>query len=107
MSPPREIPGNGLPESHPPLPPDFQLSSEGSGVIISADGYILTNRHVIDGADTIRVTLFDGRSFDGKVVGSDGRDDLALVKVDGEQSSGGAVGRLRLDQSGTVGHGPG
>lgn len=74
--------GNGLPESHPPLPPDFEVSSEGSGVIISADGYILTNRHVIEGADSISVTLFDGRSVEGTVVGSDGRDDLALVKID-------------------------
>ncbi len=78
--------GDGLPESHPPLPPDFELSSEGSGVIISADGYILTNQHVIDGAATIRVTLFDGRSFDGEVVGSDGRDDLALLKIDAEDN---------------------
>ncbi|MHB9149430.1 MAG: S1C family serine protease [Thermoleophilia bacterium] len=76
--------GNGLPESHPPLPPEFEQTSEGSGVIISADGYILTNRHVIEGADTIKVTLFDGRSFDGRVVGSDGRDDLALIKVEAD-----------------------
>ncbi|HZK48245.1 MAG TPA: trypsin-like peptidase domain-containing protein [Thermoleophilia bacterium] len=74
--------GNGLPESHPPLPPEFEQTSEGSGVIISADGYILTNQHVIADADTITVTLVDGRSFDGRVVGSDGRDDLALVKIE-------------------------
>lgn len=71
-----------LPDDHPAIPPEFEQTSEGSGVIISADGYILTNRHVIDGADKIEVTLFDGRSFPGTVIGSDGRDDLALVKVD-------------------------
>jgi serine protease Do len=73
--------GNGLPESHPEIPPEFQQMSEGSGVIISEDGYILTNQHVIDGAETITVTLFDGREFDGTIIGSDGRDDLALIKV--------------------------
>ncbi|MHB0979003.1 MAG: S1C family serine protease [Thermoleophilia bacterium] len=75
--------GDGtLPDDHPTIPPEFEQTSEGSGVIISADGYILTNRHVIDGADTIEVTMFDGRSFEGTVIGSDGRDDLALVKVE-------------------------
>lgn len=73
-----------LPDNHPVIPPEFEQTSEGSGVIISADGYILTNRHVIDGADKIEVTLFDGRSFEGKVIGSDGRDDLALVKVESD-----------------------
>lgn len=80
LVPPDE--GDGLPESHPELPPEFEQTSEGSGVIISADGYILTNRHVIDGADVIDVTLFDGRSFEAAVVGSDARDDLALLKVE-------------------------
>ncbi|MHB8869244.1 MAG: S1C family serine protease [Thermoleophilia bacterium] len=75
--------GDGaLPDDHPTIPPEFEQTSEGSGVIISADGYILTNRHVIDGAEKIEVTLFDGRSFMGTVIGSDARDDLALVKVE-------------------------
>ncbi len=75
--------GDGtLPDDHPNIPPEFEQTSEGSGVIISADGYILTNRHVIDGAEKIEVTLFDGRSFTGTVIGSDARDDLALVKVE-------------------------
>ncbi|MHB1343883.1 MAG: trypsin-like peptidase domain-containing protein [Thermoleophilia bacterium] len=75
--------GDGaLPDDHPAIPPEFEQTSEGSGVIISADGYILTNRHVIDGAEKIEVTLFDGRSFMGTVIGSDARDDLALVKVE-------------------------
>jgi len=54
----------------------------GSGVIVGADGHILTNHHVIDGADRIRVDLADGRSFQAKLVGSDEASDLAVIKVD-------------------------
>jgi Do/DeqQ family serine protease len=54
----------------------------GSGVIISADGYILTNHHVIDGAEQIKVELNDNRTLDAKVVGSDPPSDLALLKID-------------------------
>jgi len=53
----------------------------GSGVLVSADGYLLTNQHVIDGADDIDVTLSDGRSASAKVVGTDADSDLALLKV--------------------------
>ncbi len=52
-----------------------------SGVIVSADGYLLTNRHVIEGADEILVTLSDGRTTQGTVVGSDAETDLAVLKV--------------------------
>ncbi len=54
----------------------------GSGFIIDPTGYIVTNNHVIDGADEIRVTLQNGDDFRGKVVGSDSKTDLALVKID-------------------------
>ncbi len=54
----------------------------GSGVIVSADGYILTNYHVIDGAEQISVDLSDRRSFTAKVIGSDAPSDLALLKVE-------------------------
>jgi Do/DeqQ family serine protease len=53
----------------------------GSGVIVSQDGYIVTNHHVIDGAEQISVDLTDGRSFDAKVVGSDPPSDLAVLKI--------------------------
>ena len=53
----------------------------GSGVLVSADGYLLTNQHVVDGADDIDVTLSDGRSASAKVVGTDVDSDLALLKV--------------------------
>jgi serine protease Do len=58
-----------------------ERQSMGSGFLISADGYILTNHHVVDGADTVTVRLSDRREFEAKVVGTDKRSDLALLKV--------------------------
>src|SRR5262249_47478854 len=54
----------------------------GSRVIVSADGYILTNNHVVNGADVIKVGLNDGRELTAKVIGTDPQSDLAVVKVD-------------------------
>ncbi len=56
----------------------------GSGFILSSDGQLLTNAHVVDGADVVRVTLKDGRTFDGKVVGADPLTDVAVVKIDAQ-----------------------
>ena len=56
----------------------------GSGVIISKDGYIVTNNHVIDHADIISVKLNDGREFKGRIIGTDPSTDLALVKIEGD-----------------------
>ncbi len=56
----------------------------GSGVIISADGYIVTNNHVVNGADKIEVVLNDKRSYKGKVIGTDPNTDLALVKIEAD-----------------------
>src|SRR5215469_14366913 len=54
----------------------------GSGVIITKDGYILTNNHVVDGAKDVKVTLQDGREFTAKVIGRDSKSDVAVVKID-------------------------
>lgn len=62
--------------------PELRQSGLGSGVIVGSDGYIVTNNHVIDGADKLEVTLNDNRTFDATVVGSDPVTDLALVKID-------------------------
>ena len=58
------------------------VSGAGSGVIYTADGYIITNAHVIDGAQQITVTLNDGTSYSAKVIGSDSQSDVAVVKID-------------------------
>ncbi len=55
----------------------------GSGFIISADGYVLTNAHVVDGADEVHVTMTDKREFKAKVIGADKDSDIALLKIDG------------------------
>ncbi len=60
-------------------PPEMGL---GSGIIVSADGYILTNNHVVDSADSVKVTLGDGRELTAKVIGTDKKTDIAVIKVD-------------------------
>ena len=59
----------------------YKSSALGSGVIVSENGYILTNNHVVKGADEIKVILYDKREFKGKIVGTDSRTDLAVVKI--------------------------
>src|ERR1700719_2592395 len=59
------------------------VTGQGSGFFISADGYAVTNFHVVEKADNVEVTLDDGRVFTAKVIGTDQRSDIALVKVDG------------------------
>jgi len=61
---------------------EYKSSALGSGVIVSNDGYILTNNHVIKDADEIKVLLFDNREFKGKVIGADPKTDLAVIKID-------------------------
>ncbi|MEL1264885.1 DegQ family serine endoprotease [Pseudoxanthomonas putridarboris] len=91
------------------LPPGFQIpgpgqgpggrrgTSMGSGFVISADGYVLTNHHVIDGADEVKVTLPDRREFTAKVVGSDQQYDVALLKLDAK-----GLPTVRLGNSSTL-----
>jgi serine protease Do len=63
-------------------PREFESRSLGSGFIISADGYVLTNAHVVEGADEINVKLTDKREFKAKVIGADKRTDVALIKIE-------------------------
>ena len=63
------------------LPPQEQMASLGSGVIVSADGYILTTHHVVEGADEIEVGLADGRKAEASVVGTDPETDLAVIRI--------------------------
>jgi serine protease Do len=65
-----------------PGPREFQAQSLGSGFIISADGFIMTNAHVVDAADEVTVKLTDKREFKAKVIGADRRTDMALLKID-------------------------
>jgi S1-C subfamily serine protease len=76
-----------------PAPPTPRRErSLGSGVIVTADGYVLTNNHVIEGADDVRVTLADRREFRAKVVGADPKTDLAVLKLPGSDFSLVALG---------------
>lgn len=66
-----------------PQPDEETPRGVGSGFIISADGYVMTNAHVVDGADEVYVTLTDKREFKAKIIGADKRSDVALVKIEG------------------------
>ncbi|QRM19737.1 Do family serine endopeptidase [Dechloromonas sp. TW-R-39-2] len=63
-------------------PREFENKSLGSGFVISADGHILTNAHVVDGADEVTVRLTDKREFKAKIIGADKRTDVALIKIE-------------------------
>ena len=71
--------------------PSFERGS-GSGFIVSEDGYILTNNHVVEGAEKVTVQLLDGRKFPAKVVGTDPNTDVAVIKIDAKGLSPAALG---------------
>ena len=73
----RQFFGNRIPEMR-----QEPMNGLGSGVIISADGYVVTNNHVVDGADSVTVSLADGRELPAKVVGRDPLTDIAVIKID-------------------------
>lgn len=97
------IPNQPSPRGQRPQQPDGepQQRGVGSGFVLSADGYVMTNAHVIDGADEVFVTLTDKREFKARVIGADRRSDVALVKI---EATGlptvriGDVGRLRVGE---------
>jgi serine protease Do len=66
-----------------PQPHQYRQQGQGSGFIVSKDGYILTNHHVVGEADKITVTLADNREFKAKLVGTDAKADVAVIKIDG------------------------
>lgn len=70
------------PERRGPAPREHREQGLGSGVIVSADGYILTNNHVVEQADDIKVLLPDKRTFKAKIVGTDPKTDVAVIKID-------------------------
>ena len=79
-------PGRGPRGRRPQAPSDEPVQRGiGSGFIISADGYVMTNAHVVDGADEVFVTLNDKREFKAKVLGADARSDVALLKIEGDK----------------------
>ena len=80
---------------------EFKAEGLGSGVIIDTEGYILTNEHVVDGAEKITVTLPDGREFKGEIKGTDKRSDLAVVKINATKlpvAVMGESGNLKIGQ---------
>ena len=76
------MPGRPGPRSGPRGDDEPQQRGVGSGFILSADGFIMTNAHVVDGADEVLVTLTDKREFKARIVGADKRTDVAVVKID-------------------------
>jgi serine protease Do len=74
-----------------------QEMSMGSGFIVSESGYIVTNNHVVDGADSVLVRLSDRREFDAEIIGTDPRSDLALLRIDAEN-----LPALKLAQAGKL-----
>ena len=85
----------------PQTPREYEARSLGSGVLISPDGFILTNSHVVEAADEITVRLTDKREFKAKVIGSDRRTDIAVLKIDATGLPGATIGdpsKLRVGE---------
>ncbi len=67
------------------MPKKWKAQSLGSGVIVSSDGYIITNFHVVEKADEIKVTLYDKEDYSGKIIGSDPKTDIAVIKISAKE----------------------
>jgi Do/DeqQ family serine protease len=87
---------------HPEQRRKYKSSALGSGVIVSADGYILTNYHVIKGAQEIKVILYDGREFTGKVIGDDPPTDIAVLKIEARNLPAIKMGDSRKLKAGDI-----
>jgi serine protease Do len=98
------VPSNPHQSPHPQRPQspdDEQPRGVGSGFILTADGFIMTNAHVVDGADEVVVTLTDKREFKAKIIGADKRSDIAVVKIEANGLPAvkvGDVGRLKVGE---------
>jgi serine protease Do len=75
--------GDSTPDGGPRTPHNRSVTGQGSGFFITADGYAVTNNHVVDKAQTVEITTDDGKTYSAKVIGSDPRTDIALIKVEG------------------------
>jgi serine protease Do len=84
----------GAPDGRRQAPPeeDSIRRGVGSGFIMSADGYVMTNAHVVDGADEVFVKLTDAREFKARLIGADARTDVALLKIDGQRLPAATIG---------------
>jgi serine protease Do len=78
--------------SQPSMPRGYTREGLGTGVVVGTDGYILTNNHVVEGADEISVKLSDNRTFKAEIVGSDPKTDIAVLKIDGKDLSTATLG---------------
>jgi len=94
-------PSEGGPRA-PRAPRSFRQRGLGSGVVVSGDGYILTNNHVIEGADSINIDLTDGRTLGAKLIGTDKPSDLALLKVNASDLHALTLGNSDAVQVGDV-----
>jgi serine protease Do len=75
--------GDSTQDGGPRMPHNRSVTGQGSGFFITADGYAVTNNHVVDKAQTVEIATDDGKTYSAKVIGSDPRTDIALIKVEG------------------------
>lgn len=87
---------------HPAPGGKFKSAALGSGVIVSRDGYILTNLHVVQNADEIKVTLNDKREFRGKVIGTDPQTDIAVIRIEAKDLPAARMGKSSALRTGDV-----
>ena len=78
------------------------LTGAGSGVILTQSGYIITNNHVVEGADSINVRLRNGEEYEAKLIGTDSKSDIAVIKIDAENLTAAVVGDSSLLQVGEL-----